>query len=216
MYHITETITHLCSGAEIKNSHTEHTICTKEETHNNIGGNEILQYNYTSFGHSSGVQYVKLRNFDAFPVLLNNDKAGPGWIVIQQRINGEENFYRNWEDYKNGFGQFTGDFFLGLEKIHRLTNDRPHELYIYLEGFSGSEIYKTPFFARYDNFRISGENDKYRLVSLGLYSGSADWDRMRYSENKQFTTFDRHNSAHIANCAKENGGGGWFDACGHW
>lgn len=69
-----------------------------------------------------------------FQVLCNSKIAGPGWTVIQQRMNGAENFYRNWASYRNGFGELRGgEFFLGLEKIHRLTAEQPHELYIYME-----------------------------------------------------------------------------------
>lgn len=80
-----------------------------------------------TFGDSNYVHDIKLHNFKTFPVLCNR-----GWTVIQQRINGVENFTRNWETYRNGFGSFTGDFFLGLEKIHRLTKYQPHDLYIYI------------------------------------------------------------------------------------
>lgn len=100
----------------------------------------------------TGVHQVTIDNDLTFEVLCNTDIAGPGWTIIQQRINGGVDFYRNWEEYKNGFGQFwDGDFFLGLEKIHRLTSEIPHELYIHMEKFNGEN-----FFARYDEFAISG------------------------------------------------------------
>ena len=34
-------------------------------------------------------------------------------------------FYRGWNDYKSGFGQLTAEFWLGNDKIHRLTAARP-------------------------------------------------------------------------------------------
>lgn len=83
---------------------------------------------------STGVYNITLRNHYRLQILCNFDIAGPGWTIIQQRIKGEVDFYRNWTEYMNGFGSYwAGDFFVDLENIHGLTNDQPHELYIYLK-----------------------------------------------------------------------------------
>lgn len=45
-----------------------------------------------------------------------------GWTVIQRRLDGTIDFYRNWDDYKRGFGQSEAEFWLGNERIHKLTS----------------------------------------------------------------------------------------------
>lgn len=165
----------------------------------------------TTYGDSNDIHEVQLSHSESFPALCNSEIAGPGWIVIQQRINGIENFQRDWESYKNGFGNFSGDFFLGLEKIHRLTYNQPHELYIHMERYNGGT-----FFARYDSFQIGSEDSHYQLSNLGSYSGNAEFDRMRYSEGENFSTFDNDNDNNLDNCAVHSNAGWWFHSCANW
>ncbi|KAH8416915.1 hypothetical protein KR222_001059, partial [Zaprionus bogoriensis] len=113
--------------------------------------------------------------------------AGSGWTVILQRIKGEVDFNRTWIEYREGFGTFDGDFIMGLETIHRLTRDQPHELYIHMERFNGNS-----FYARYDEFAISGEDDQFRLQLLGKFFGNTD-DYLDHHRNMEFSTFDRDN-----------------------
>ena len=84
--------------------------------------------------------------------------------MIQKRLDGSVNFYRRWYDYKRGFGNIRGEFWLGLDKIRRLTNERS-KLRVDLEDFSGNTAY-----AEYSSFGVGDERSKYRL-SLGSYSG---------------------------------------------
>lgn len=42
--------------------------------------------------------------------------------MVQNRYEGTVDFYRDWHDYKHGFGNIGGEFWLGLEKLHTLTN----------------------------------------------------------------------------------------------
>lgn len=160
------------------------------------------------FGNSSDVQNITLSAGNTFEVLCNADIAGPGWTVIQQRIRGGVDFEKDWATYQNGFGDFwNGDFFLGLDKIHKLTNEQPHELYIHIEKFNGS-IY----FARYNEFVISEEKDDYILSKLDGFAGNVT-DQTGKSLNCKFSTYDRDNDVlDSANCAAEYGPW-WYNDC---
>ena len=89
-----------------------------------------------------------------------------GWTVFQRRLDGSIDFYRGWQDYKQGFGNLDGEFWLGLEKMHRLTTAVSlTALLIDMEDTSGNKRY-----AWYDSFGLADEQKKYKL-SVGAYVG---------------------------------------------
>lgn len=131
---------------------------------------------------------------------------GTDWIVIQRRLDGSIDFYRNWQAYRDGFGTYNGEFFVGLEIIYSLTNSRPYELYVELVDFEDSYYY-----ARYDDFLISSEREKYKLTVLGTYTGNAG-DALRYNLYDKFSTYDSDNDKWFwGNCANYYESGGWFN-----
>lgn len=142
---------------------------------------------------------------DAFSVYCDTRVAGSGWTVIQRRQDGSENFYRSWEEYSQGFGNLNGEFFLGLEKLHVLTNAEPYELYVHIEDFYGDSRD-----ARYDRFLIGNASTSYALEILGKYSGDAG-DSLTYHKGMPFSTFDRDVLGH--GCARRYVGAWWYDQC---
>ena len=88
--------------------------------------------------------------------------------MFQKRLNGSVDFFQNWSDYKVGFGDLNGEFWLGLDKIHRLTSDNCSMLRVDLEDFEGNISY-----AEYNKFGVTSENEKYKLV-LGSYISTGD------------------------------------------
>ena len=93
--------------------------------------------------------------------------AGGGWTVFQKRLDGSVDFYRGWADYKNGFGNLNGEFWLGLDKINRITNSERYELRVDMEDTEGKTAH-----AEYDVFSVTSEKTKYQL-SIGTYSGQS-------------------------------------------
>ena len=134
-------------------------------------------------------------------------KEGGGWIIIQRRSTGNVDFNRKWYDYKNGFGSFYDDFWLGNEKIHTITKNGTYELEINLR-------YKEKTgYAHYADFSVGDEGTNYTL-SIGSFYGSAG-DSLSYHNGRKFSTVDRGNDASNANCAVKHGGGWWFGGCDH-
>ncbi|KFB47584.1 AGAP011197-PA-like protein [Anopheles sinensis] len=137
----------------------------------------------------SGVYRIQLAaNQLPFEAFCEQNSFGGGWLVIQYRFNGFLDFNRNWTEYENGFGNLNQEFWFGLEKIHQLTTQKPHELIVELKDFS--QIYK---YARYKEFLVGNSNEQYVLKKVGSYSGTAG-DSLQYEKGGKFYTKDRDSS----------------------
>ncbi|XP_045183336.2 fibrinogen-like protein 1 [Mercenaria mercenaria] len=139
-------------------------------------------------------------------IFCDQTTDGGGWTVFQRRENGEIDFYRNWKEYKNGFGDLNGEFWLGNERLSILTATGDHELRIDMEDFEGNRA-----FAKYSKFRIYPEEDKYKLEVSG-YSGNAG-DSLKPHNGMAFSTFDNDNEINSGNCAKTYHGAWWYKSC---
>ncbi|XP_052084629.1 microfibril-associated glycoprotein 4-like [Mytilus californianus] len=129
------------------------------------------------------------------------------WTVIQRRINGCTDFYRGWEAYKEGFGNSSGEYWLGNENIHKISSHGRHALRIELSDFDNQVRY-----AEYEMFSIGDERDGYQLAVNG-YSGDAG-DSLLAHNGMKFSTFDRDNDiSSVKNCAEFHGGAWWYKWC---
>lgn len=135
-------------------------------------------------------------------------QAQGGWTVIQRRQDGSVNFFRTWEQYKQGFGNLDGEYWLGLEHLYWLTKQAQYKLRVALEDWQGRQV-----FAEYDSFHLEPESDWYRL-RLGQYHGNAG-DSLSWHNNKAFTTLDRDKDSYTGNCAHYQKGGWWYHMCAH-
>ena len=159
-------------------------------------------------GHTqNGVYSVDPDGKGPFNVYCDMRTDGGGWTVFQRRQDGSVDFYRGWNDYKAGFGQLTAEFWLGNDKIHRLTASRASSLRADLKDWDGVRVY-----AKYGKFNIGDEQAQYRL-KVGSYSGTAG-DSITGSHNLNnvaFSTKDRDSGK----CAEYNTGALWYNSCPH-
>ncbi|XP_045074482.1 microfibril-associated glycoprotein 4-like [Coregonus clupeaformis] len=63
-------------------------------------------------------------------VYCDMDTDGGKWTVFQRRMDGTVNFYRGWDQYKNGFGHAAGEYWLGKDLFKKpfqgqITNGKP-------------------------------------------------------------------------------------------
>ncbi|NWV82806.1 ANGP4 protein, partial [Dasyornis broadbenti] len=131
-----------------------------------------------------------------------------GWTIIQLRANGSLSFQRSWREYKQGFGDAAGEYWLGNEAVHLLTSRVPYALRVELRDWEGGQVY-----AHYGKFQLGSERQFYRL-SLQDYSGTAGQQSGLALQGTQFSTRDADNDNCLCKCAQMLSGGWWFDACG--
>ncbi|CAC5406597.1 unnamed protein product [Mytilus coruscus] len=109
-----------------------------------------------------------------------------GWLVFQNRYDGSIDFQdnRTWSDYKNGFGLYSSEYWLGLEYIYLLTRYDQYMLRVDLETNDRVFLYAT-----YTTFKLNNEADKYRMTING-YNGTAGegGKGMMFTNNQTFTS----------------------------
>ena len=140
-----------------------------------------------------------------------------GWIVIQQRIDNSTSFNQSWSVYKNGFGTYNRNYWMGLERMYQLAKGVPYRLRIEFLAVNNN----TWFSAEYDTFLLSSEALAYQINVTG-YSGDAPDDPMnlqassgKSTNGMKFTTHDNDNDLNAANCASAifSWSGWWYYRC---
>ncbi|XP_061173449.1 uncharacterized protein LOC133182618 [Saccostrea echinata] len=167
-------------------------------------------YDYYVKGNSrNGVYKIRPYGTNRLIQVYCDMKKG-GWTLIQKRQDGTTNFYRDWEDYREGFGGVYGEHWLGNNVIHRLTNQDHYTLRIEMTDWD-----KNSKFAEYSTFVVDDEDDGYKL-HIGGYEGDAG-DGMIKHNNKKFSTRDVDNDQVVkefgGSCAKRFHAAWWFYKC---
>uniref|UniRef100_A0A6P4DZB7 Angiopoietin-4 isoform X2 n=1 Tax=Drosophila rhopaloa TaxID=1041015 RepID=A0A6P4DZB7_DRORH len=180
-------------------------------SHNPTGSSHSLptpdSCEYYELGHD-GILKIKLTpTSDSFYVSCEKD-----WTVILSRTSDDVSFERGWQDYKEGFGNVAGDFFIGLIKLNALTSSALHELRIEMEDYTGVKANAT-----YSLFAIGGESELFPLSLLGKFNASMTdtaGDALSYHAGAKFSTLDNDNDNCLdCNCAMRHKGAGWYINC---
>ncbi|GBN99124.1 Techylectin-5A, partial [Araneus ventricosus] len=131
-------------------------------------------------------------------IYCDMETDGGGWTVIQRRgeFPVQQDFYKNWESYKNGFGNITQEFWLGNENI-RVLCEKGCKIRFDMRAENGERG-----FAIYQNFYLSSSY----AIRINDYSGDVG-DAMRYQNNYAFSTKDKGNTEK----AQRLKGGWWYE-----
>ncbi|XP_065063779.1 fibrinogen-like protein A isoform X2 [Rhopilema esculentum] len=129
------------------------------------------------------------------------------WTVFQRRVSADVDFYRDWASYKVGFGDPSGNFWLGLDKLHELAKPGAGaKLRVDMKVRTGESYY-----AEYSKFEVENEAASYRLNVSG-FTGNVQ-DSFTYHNGFKWTTYDRDNDIFPTNCAIDYKGAWWFKFC---
>jgi hypothetical protein len=127
-------------------------------------------------------------------------------LLIQQNVDGSNFFNRTWAEFKAGFGDVTGNYWLSNDLLHQLTRNGQYKLRFDLQSLNNSQWYR----AEYSVFTVGNESTGYQL-HVGGFTGNVFSDALTYNDGNKFTTWDRDNSG--GNCAVKDGGGFWYNYC---
>lgn len=157
-------------------------------------------------GYPSGIYDIQPSTSPtSFPVYC---AMGFGRIHILWRETSSMNFFRSWEEYRDGFGDVSGEFWLGLEYIHQITTSDVFEMRIEIRLHTGQKRKQ-----KYNHFVVEGEEENYKM-SFSYTQATGDLrDCMEFLNGASFSTFDRDNDNSTSNCAQDFQSGWWFNAC---
>lgn len=129
--------------------------------------------------------------------------------LVQQKVDDSDFFHRTWSDFKAGFGDTSGNYWLGNDQLHTLTLDNKYKLRVELQSKASGLWYA----AEYDTFRVGDESTQYTLT-VGGFSGNVSSDGLNYQNGMKFSTKNRDNDVYSDfDCAQSRNGGFWYSNC---
>ncbi|XP_056014358.1 ficolin-2-like [Ostrea edulis] len=154
----------------------------------------------------SGLYRIKIPILGHVTVVCEMEIDGGGWTIFQRRMDGSEDFYRTWAEYKDGFGNLTSEVWLGNDKLHYLLSQGSYELRMDMSDFKNKK-----HFVKYSSISVGNETSTY-AISISGYSGNTGdcFTSQQPINNMKFTTKDQDNDVKSGNnCAIMYQSGWW-------
>ena len=154
------------------------------------------------------IQYALCYFLGIFPIQEDTSE----WTIIQRRVDASLSFEQPWSSYSAGFGEVSGNFWLGLGAIHDLTAAQPMRLQIDVDPFNFPAL--SLF---YEQFVVGDAASNYLLTIAGFSATSCDTlDSLKYHNGCMFSTYNVDNDQKESGvCAVIYKGGWWFNNCWH-
>ena len=130
---------------------------------------------------------------------------------MQQKFSStSQSFNQNWNTFKVGFGDPNGDYWLGNDVIHNLTQNGGCSVLVQLQSVENNKWYE----AQYSTFIVDPESAGYKL-HVGGYSENTT-DALSHHNGMLFTMYDRdQDTMNGSNCASTYLGGNWYIDCSY-
>ena len=112
-------------------------------------------------------------------------------LLIQQNINGSNFFNRSWAEFKVGFGDPSGNYWLGNDRLSELTLSNRYKMMLDLQLRGTGEWRSTEL----NKFIVAPEKDNYYRLDTVCRTGQ--FGRILFGQLNRmgFTTYDRDNDA---------------------
>ena len=138
----------------------------------------------------------------SFPVYCTGD----GWMVVQRRIDNTTDFQQDYVNYLHGFGQATGNWWLGLDNLRLLSAVGKLEM----------NVSMSHGWAHYGTFYLAAQDAEFKMTVSDFNPDSTASDALSFDVGQPFGTWDRYLGDPLLNCALMFGGGWWWhgELCG--
>jgi hypothetical protein len=156
----------------------------------------------------SGVYHIYVNGQVLKQVWCDMDTDGGGWTVFLKRFDGSLDFYRDHATYKEGFGDVSGEHWLGLDTLHAITSTKNYQLRADISDWDDDTAYSL-----HESMLVDDETEDYKLTVGNFLEGNGG-DYLLFNQGQRFSTFDRDVDSHnSANCAESFVGGWWYKDC---